>query len=102
MDKKNLLPGEKWPITIENAINQSDFFIACISQNSINRRGYLQKEIRLALNILDKMLDEDIYLIPARFEDCLIPQALSGLQLQYVDLFEPDGCEKLKKAIYVG
>ncbi len=100
MDKENLLPGEKWKNAIEHAINQSDFFIACISKNSINRRGYIQKEIRLALDALDKMLDEDIYLIPARFEECTIPRFLSGLH--YVDLFKPGGYEKLKTAIYAG
>jgi TIR domain len=101
MDKKNLLPGMKWRPTIEKAIHDSDFFVACTSHNSVNRRGFLQKEIKIALDILDQMLDEDIYLIPARLEDCEIPRQLS-VELQWADLYEPDGCNQLVQAIYFG
>lgn len=100
MDKRDMLPGEKWEHAIKKAIQQSNFFIACISRNSVNRRGFLQKEIRLALDILDEMLDDDIYLIPARLEECSVPEALS--KLQWVDLFKNDSYKKIVEAIYEG
>ena len=31
MDRRKLLPGQNWPRSIEDAIETSDFFIACFS-----------------------------------------------------------------------
>ncbi len=48
---KDILPGEQWKMKIRQAINASEFFIACLSTNSVQKRGYLQKEIRGALEL---------------------------------------------------
>jgi hypothetical protein len=100
MYKKDLLPGERWKSRILQAIRRSDFFLACLSTNSVNKRGYLQREINDALDILQEMLESDIYLIPVRLEDCEVPERLRDLQ--WVDLFEKDGWTRLKKAIQEG
>lgn len=100
MDQEDILPGQKWESAIKRAIRQSDFFVACLSSNSVNRRGFLQKEIRTALGILDEMLDDDIYLVPARLENCSIPEPL--IHLQWVDLFASNGYEKLVRSLYEG
>jgi TIR domain len=99
MDVEKLLPGEKWKWVIEDEIRKSDFFVACFSKNSVNKRGFLQKEIRIALDIAEEMLEEDIYLIPARLEQCEIPRRLAD-SLHWVDLFKPDGCKRLVHAVY--
>ena len=39
MDKRKLLPGQNWPRAIEGAIEASDFFVACFSQNSRGQEG---------------------------------------------------------------
>ena len=80
MDKKDILPGEKWKSSIQTAIRRSDFFLACLSVNSVNKRGFLQKEIKDALDIWQEMLDSDIYLIPVRLEDCEAPERLGDFQ----------------------
>lgn len=100
MDKKDILPGEKWKLSIRKAIRDSDFFVVCLSSNSVNKRGFLQKEIRAALDILDEMLDSDIYLIPMRLEDCEVPEGLRDLQ--WVDLFKAGGRTRLVQAIEEG
>src|SRR5581483_5364069 len=46
IDVRNLLPGQNWPRAIENAIETSDFFLACFSTRSVNKRGGFQAEIR--------------------------------------------------------
>src|SRR5918912_1070756 len=51
-DTTDILPGEKWADSIENAIRQADFILACLSAHSINKRGGVQREMRIAL---DKM-----------------------------------------------
>lgn len=100
MDTKDILPGEEWEISIKKAIKNSDFFLAFLSKKSVSKRGFLQKEIRYALNILEGMLDNDIYLIPVRLEECEIQEKLKALQ--WVNLYEVDGFDKLIKAIEIG
>jgi len=100
MDKKDILGGEKWELVIQKAIRRSEFFLACLSVNSVNKRGWIQKEIKDALDIYQQMLEHDIYLIPVRLEDCKVPESLCSFQ--WVNLFEEDGWTQLVKAIQVG
>jgi hypothetical protein len=100
MDKKDILPGERWESSIRKAIRRSDFFLTCLSANSVNKRGWIQREIKNALDIWQDKLDSDIYLIPVRLEDCKVPESLGDFQ--WVDLFEEDGWTRLVKAIRVG
>ena len=100
MDTKDILPGEKWPSSIRKAIRRSDFFLLCLSENSVDKRGWIQKEIREALENLQGMLDSDIYLVPARLEKCEVPESLR--EFQWVDLFEEDGWTRLAEAIQIG
>lgn len=100
MDTKDILPGERWRVAIEKAIHNSEFFLACLSTNSVNKRGFLQREIKDALDIWEEKLDSDIVLIPARIEDCEVPESLSDFQR--ADLFEEGGWSLLVKAIQEG
>lgn len=100
MDKKDILPGERWRTCVQRAIRASDFFLVCLSANSVTKRGYVQKEIRGALDICQEMLDSDIYLIPIRLEDCDVPESLRAFQ--WVNLYENDGWAQLMRAIQVG
>jgi DNA-binding NarL/FixJ family response regulator len=99
-DLEDILPGEKWQQSINEAIKRSDIFLACLTRNSVDRRGFIQKEIRMALDICDGMLDNDIYFIPVMLEECPIPERLRVFQA--VRLFEPDGWQQFTKAIQEG
>lgn len=98
MDEQDLMPGQDWELEIENAIRNSDFALICLSKYSITKQGYVQKEIRIALEVLETIPEGRIYLIPVRLDDCQVPTRLS--KWQWVDLFEPNGFEKLKEAIH--
>jgi len=100
MDIKDILPGEDWQAAIDKALHKADFFLACLSSSSVNKRGIIQKEIKNALDIWQGMLSNDIYLIPVRLEDCAMPDSLR--RFQRVDLFQPDGWPRLRKAIQEG
>lgn len=100
MDQIDMLPGEKWGYTIQEAIRRSTCFVACLSGTSLNKRGFLQKEIRVALKTWQEKLESDIYLIPVRLENCDVPEGLS--KFHWVDLFEEDGFAKLVKGIEEG
>jgi CheY-like chemotaxis protein len=101
MDKHDLYPGENWPNAISQAIHSANFFIYCYSQNSMDRRGFLQIEMKIAMDILDEKLKSDIYFIPARLDDSpIVDEKIS--QLQWVDLYKPKGFNDLIKALRVG
>jgi hypothetical protein len=97
LDREHLLPGQKWEPVIKQALERSDFALVCLSATSINKRGFLQKEIKQALEHAEEKLEDDVWLIPARLDDCEVPQALSDIQ--WVDLFEDDGFDQLLRAL---
>ena len=69
-DKASLLPGQRWKTSIKAAIRDCRFFIAVLSSNSINKRGYVQKELKDALEVLDEYPASAIFIIPARLDNC--------------------------------
>lgn len=88
LDQEDLLPGQHWKPAIENAIRNSRYFIALLSSESVNRRGYVQKELVIALDVLDEFPSEDIFVIPARLDACS-PTHAKLKDLHWVDLY-PD------------
>jgi len=86
LDKQELLPGQNWARAIETAIQTSDFFVACFSRKSICKRGSFQSELRYALNCAAKIPLDDIYIIPLRLDDCMVPQRIAK-RIHYIDLF---------------
>lgn len=88
MDQRKLRPGENWLRAIDGAIENSRFFIACLSSRSVDKRSRFQAELRYALDCAALMPPNDIFLIPVRFDECRV-QLLIARMIQYVDLF-PD------------
>ena len=97
LDEEKLLPGQNWQIEIPKAILASDVVIVCLSKNSIDREGYVQKETKFALDKSLEQTEESIFLIPLRLEECEIPATLS--RWQWVDLFDKEGYEKLIRTL---
>lgn len=84
-DKENLLPGVKWRPAIRKAIRESDYFVALLSQRSISKKGYVQKEMKEALEIRDEFPEGQSFLLPIRIDNCQPPDSLSDTQ--YEDFF---------------
>jgi hypothetical protein len=97
MDERRLVPGQNWPRAIESAIETSDFFIACYSDNSVNKKGGFQAEIRYALDCARQIPLEDIFIVPVRLTPCRVPRSIQR-ELQYVDLF-PDWIDGLARLV---
>ncbi len=49
LDTSDIEPGSKWSKVIEQEINESEYFLALISDKSLSKR-YVQYEWKLALN----------------------------------------------------
>lgn len=64
-----------------------DFIILLLSSISVKKRGYIQKEYKLTLDVLETIPDDEIYVIPLRLDNCNIPVEFK--KYHYKDLF-PD------------
>jgi hypothetical protein len=103
LDSEDILGGEDWDTAIKTGIRESDLFLLCMSRHSLQRRGVLQKEIRVALEVAEEKLDTDIFLIPVWIqvgaplpkED--MPDHLS--RVQWVNFAEVEGWSKLLRSI---
>jgi len=97
LDEEKLLPGQDWRIAIEKAVEDSDVVIVCLSNASVSKEGFVQKELRYASDIALEKPEETIFLIPLRLEECNVPRGLRSLQR--VDLFEDHGFAMLLRSL---
>jgi hypothetical protein len=86
--------------TIKDAIRNSRYVIALLSSNSVEKRGYVQRELKEALEVLDEFPESKIFVIPVRINDCKVTDEKLR-ELQIVDLFTDwkDGIERILKSI---
>jgi formylglycine-generating enzyme required for sulfatase activity len=87
LDEEKLLPGHDWDLEIEKAVESSDLVLVCISNHSVSKEGYIQKELRLVLDVTMNMPEGAIFLIPLKLEDCEVPRRIRTWQ--WVDYFPP-------------
>lgn len=83
LDEVDILPGQDWDSEIRRAVRQSHVILVCLSSSSVRKEGYLQKEIRFALDTADEKPDGTIFIIPVKFDDCELPERLR--RWQWVD-----------------
>lgn len=101
IDAEDILPGQNWKRIIIKNIQKSRFFIILLSNNSLNKRGFVQKELKIALDILDEFPSDDIFIIPIRLEKC-IPKDERLKNLHWADFFPSydNGLKKLLKLLH--
>ena len=97
LDEEQLLPGQDWDQEITKAVQATDIVIVCLSRESINKAGYIQKEIKYALDIADEQPEGAIFIIPLKLEECDVPRRLH--RWQWVNLFEGRGYGRLILAL---
>jgi hypothetical protein len=97
LDEEKLLPGQNWRVEIPKAVKSADIVIVCLSRASVSKEGYVQKEIKFALDIAEEKPDGTIFIIPLRLDDCQVPDRLADLQ--WVNLFDKSGHKKLLDAL---
>jgi hypothetical protein len=96
LDKEKLLPGQDWELEIRKAVREADVVVVCLSKQ-FNQAGFRQKEVRLALDTAMEKPEGEIFIIPARLEECDNLESLR--KWHWVDLFEDDGYEMLMRAL---
>lgn len=92
LDEEKLLPGQDWDLEIEKAVEAADVVIVCLSNRSVTKEGYIQRELRFAIDIALQKPEGTIFIIPLKLEDCEPPRKLRTWQ--YVEYFPSDKREK--------
>ena len=87
IDSEELLPGKNWKVMIKQAIRKSAYFIALLSSNSVSKKGFVQSELKIALEMLDEFPKSKIFLIPVRIDKCE-PEDEKLKDIHWVDLFD--------------
>lgn len=80
LDKKEILPGQYWNFIIRKALREANYIILLLSNISVQKRGYVQREFKTALDFVEEKLEDDIYLIPIKMNECAVPEKLSKFQ----------------------
>lgn len=62
-DKDDLIAGQEWDKVIAKAIRESSAFLLCLSSKAVDRRGYFQKEVRVALDVAMTIPPKDLSLM---------------------------------------
>jgi hypothetical protein len=76
MDEFDSRLGIDLELEIEKEIERSNYVIAVLSNRSVNKYGYVQKELKIAMKELEKYPEDRIYLVPVRLDDCEMPHSL--------------------------
>lgn len=91
LDEEQLLPGQDWDYEIHKALNSSDAVIVTLSTGSVTKEGYVQKELRSALEIALEKPEGTIFILPVRLDECERPRRLQPIE--GIDYFPPESRE---------
>ena len=97
VDQHELLPGQEWESAIRVAIRQSSAFVVLLSKYAVDKKGYIQKEIREGLEVAEQMPQGRLFIIPVRLEECGVPEVLR--RYQWLDLFRRGGYNRLRDTL---
>ena len=97
LDERELLPGDEWKAVIEDAIERSDFVLIFLSNVSISKKGYVQREMKYALEKRQMRPYGERYIIPVLIEPCQPPKPFHDIQ--WLELWQENAFDKLKQAM---
>jgi hypothetical protein len=96
-DDKDLLPGDDWEQVIEGEIEGCDYFLAFLSSQSVKKAGYVNRELRYALEQRERKPFRHRFIIPILLDECTPPRELKSIH--FIRMWEPGSYEKLLKAL---
>jgi hypothetical protein len=97
LDTEDLLAGQEWATEIPKVIRTSACVIVFLSQMSVSKRGYVQREYRLILDTLNEIPQGHIFLIPVLLDDCAVPDMFG--RFHWIKLADTNGFERLLATI---
>ena len=97
LDEEKMVPGQDWKLEIGRALRKSDIVLACLSQETVTKTGFVQRELKEAVDAAAERPEGQIFIIPARLNECPLPELIKSWQ--WVDLFRKDGFDRLVNAL---
>jgi hypothetical protein len=100
LDKEKIRGGEYWKDAIYEGIHKNRYFIPLLSKISVKKVGFVQKELKYALDLLEHFPPNRKFIIPVRLDKCKIPyQKLN--EIQRIDIFNnwDDGLNKILQSL---
>ncbi|MEH1863955.1 MAG: toll/interleukin-1 receptor domain-containing protein [Nostoc sp.] len=79
-DKMSLIPGMDWREEIERNLEKCKLVLILCSPHIVGKEGFIQKEIRLALERSEMMPEGRIFIIPIRFDGADVPRKIARYQ----------------------
>jgi TIR domain-containing protein len=75
----------------------ADFVVLFLSKRSVSKRGYVQREMRQALELYQEIPEGQSFLMVIRLDDCEVPEDLR--KYQWLNLTDKDAITQLVTAI---
>jgi hypothetical protein len=97
IDELEIVPGQNWSKAILQAIEQSAVAIFLCSKNTENSTGFLEKEMKFAMEVMRADRESHSPIIPIYIEESILPSELADIHA--VKMYEDDGFEKLAKGL---
>jgi hypothetical protein len=77
LDEEKISLGQHWTTVIEDALDSSDLVIIFLSKNSVQKEGFVQRELNYAWELSLEKPRNVIFLIPFRLDECEVPRHLA-------------------------
>jgi len=84
LDEKNLLPGQDRDLEIEKVLESADVALICLSKQSLDQDGNIQREIKSVVDLAKEKPENSIFIIPICLDDCEIPRDLRSRHPVYL------------------
>lgn len=97
LDEEDLVAGQDWEFQIRKAVRNADIVLACLSAQGVGKRGFVQREIKLALDVAEEQPEGTIFIVPLKLDECVVPERLR--RWHWVNYFEERGHENLLRAL---
>ncbi len=97
LDDEKLMPGEDWQERIDGALRRSGAVIICLSERSVVKDGYVNKEIRRALDLADEKIPGSTFIFPLKFDNVRVPRYLT--RWQWAEIGKPEGLRRLVQSL---
>jgi len=96
LDVEEITPGQVWQKAVIHALEKSVVAIVLVSKN-FSKKGFVQEELKVALEILQEREKDISPIIPVRLDDSEVPERLS--HIHWVNLFDENGLDLLSKGL---
>lgn len=77
-EHRGLRVGQRWRGEVERALRSADYIILMLSTRSVQKRGFVRYEFRVALDLMNMVPDGKILVLPIRLDDCVVPELRVG------------------------